>query len=326
VLRSAKKTAFGGQAHNIRVKTMPTMPLFSGGNELDTSAEKFGFLDASNDAIAQPELLKDRMERSGYLYFPGFFNRDDVKAARLAVCEELAAEGLLDPEQPVELAIAKPDANMAFRPDIANGDKSGKLIRKVIYGEKIMEFFSTFLGGGSTHYDFTWMRTIAPGLGSQAHCDVIFMGRGTTNLYTAWVPFGDVPLNVGGLLLIEGSHHDNNVLESYCTMDYDSSCQNRPDQHPLVTAGFHNSGAISENMPEMRNTVGGRLLTAEEYKMGDLLIFSVFLVHGSLDNHSKEIRLSTDSRYQLKSDPIDERWIGEHPPGHGGKSVVGMIC
>lgn len=303
-----------------------TTPLFSGGNELDTSPEKFGFLRESNDAIADADVLRERMDRDGYLFLPGFFDREDVRAARLAVCEEFAEEGLLDPEQPIELAIARLDTKLAFRPDIANGDQSGKLIRKVIYGEKIMQFFSMFLSGEATHYDFTWMRTIAPGLGSPAHCDVIFMGRGTTNLYTAWVPFGDVPLNVGGLLLIEGSHHDHNVLESYCTMDYDSSCQNRPDEHPLKTAGFHSSGAISDNMPQMRDTVGRRLLTAQEYKMGDLLIFSVFLVHGSLDNQSKEIRMSTDSRYQLKSEPLDERWVGEHPPGHGGDSVRGAIC
>ena len=60
--------------------------------------------------------------------------------------------------------------------------------------------------------------------------------------------------------------------------------------------------------------------------MGDVLIFSVFTVHGSLDNQSNEIRLSTDSRYQLASEPLDERWMGEKPPAHGGNSIRGMIC
>lgn len=306
--------------------TVPSTALYSGGKELDLSPDKFGFLEESNSIIAEPDALRDRMERDGYLFFPGFFDREDVRSARLAVCEELAEEGLLDPALPIELAMARPDTKLSFRPDIANGNKAGKLIRDVIYGNRIMSLFSLFLGGEATHYDFTWMRTIAPGLGSPAHCDVIFMGRGTTNLYTAWVPFGDVPLNVGGLLVIEGSHKDPNVLESYCTMDYDSACHNHSGKHPLETAGFHSSGAISDNMPLMRSTLGGRLLTAQEYKMGDLLIFSVFLVHGSLDNQSKEIRLSTDSRYQLKCEPLDERWIGENPPGHGGRSVKNVIC
>jgi len=308
------------------MSAVESVALTSSGIELDPSPERFGFLLDSNDVITDATALRHRMERDGYLYLPGFLNREDVKAARVAVCEELFEEGLLDPEAPIELAIAKPGVDMSFRPDIANGHRAGELIRKVIYGDRIMEFFTHFLGGEATHYDFTWMRTIAPGHGSQAHCDVIFMGRGTKNLYTAWIPFGDVPLHVGGLLLIEGSHHNQQVRDCYCTLDYDTSCQNRPEETPLRAAGFYNSGAISEDMREMRNSVGGRLLTAKEYKMGDLLIFSVYLVHGSLDNHSKEIRLSTDSRYQLASEPLDERWVGENPPGHGGNSVKGMIC
>ena len=300
--------------------------LTSGGIELDSSPERFGFMRESNDILGDVEVLRERMERDGYLYFPGFLDREEIKIARHAVCEELAAEGLLEPDEPVDLAIAKPNVDMAFRPDIANGDGAGKLLRNVIYGDKVMEFFSGFLGGKATHYDFTWMRTIAPGKGSLPHCDVVFMGRGTKNLYTAWVPFGDVPLHVGGLLLLEGSNNDEGVRRNYCTLDVDTACQNRPNESQLNAAGYPGFGALSYDMRETRNSVGGRLLTAEEFHMGDLLIFSVYTVHGSLDNHSREIRLSTDSRYQLASEPLDERWVGEHPPGHGGNSVKGMIC
>jgi hypothetical protein len=60
--------------------------------------------------------------------------------------------------------------------------------------------------------------------------------------------------------------------------------------------------------------------------MGDLLTFSVYTVHGSLDNQSNEIRLSSDSRYQLADEPMDERWVGENPPGHGGDSIKKLIC
>ena len=45
----------------------------------------------------------------------------------------------------------------------------------------------------------------------------------------------------------------------------------------------------------------------------------MFMLHGSLDNRSKlgRVRLSSDARYQLASDPIDERWVGENPVAHG---------
>jgi hypothetical protein len=52
----------------------------------------------------------------------------------------------------------------------------------------------------------------------------------------------------------------------------------------------------------------------------------MFTVHTSLDNHSDRIRISSDTRYQLASEPVDERWVGEQPPGHGPSIKQGMIC
>ncbi len=303
-----------------------TLKLMAGGIDLDTSPERFGFLLESCDAIHDIQELRARFDRDGYLYLPGFLNRVAVQTARLAICEALNEKELLDPEFPLDMAIAREGSSMAFRPDIAKHPKAGPLIEEVIYGEKIMDFFTDFLSGQATHFDFTWVRTVSPGIGSYPHCDVIFMGRGTKNLCTSWVPFGDVPLEVGGLLLLEGSHLDKETRSTYASMDIDTACVNRNNENEVKAAGYPAYGAISLDFRSTRDRIGGRLLTAKEYKMGDLLIFNVYLVHGSLDNQSREIRLSTDSRYQLASEPLDERWIGENPPGHGGDSVKGLIC
>jgi hypothetical protein len=52
----------------------------------------------------------------------------------------------------------------------------------------------------------------------------------------------------------------------------------------------------------------------------------MFTLHASLDNQTERVRLSTDSRYQLASEAVDERWIGEKPLAHGPEAKVGMIC
>jgi hypothetical protein len=52
----------------------------------------------------------------------------------------------------------------------------------------------------------------------------------------------------------------------------------------------------------------------------------MFTVHASLDNHSREVRLSSDSRYQLAAEPIDERWVGEQPIAHGPAAKKPTIC
>ena len=82
---------------------------------------------------------------------------------------------------------------------------------------------------------------------------------------------------------------------------------------------------LSEDPADLQRQLGLPWSTAE-YRAGDLLTFSIQTVHCSLDNHSDRIRLSSDSRYQLASDPIDERWIGDEPIGHGPDAKRGMIC
>jgi len=84
-------------------------------------------------------------------------------------------------------------------------------------------------------------------------------------------------------------------------------------------------GALSRNPVKLRQNLGGRWLTAN-FRAGDLLTFTIYTVHSSTDNQTRELRLSTDSRYQLASDPIDERWIGENPIAHGPDAKKGMIC
>ena len=77
---------------------------------------------------------------------------------------------------------------------------------------------------------------------------------------------------------------------------------------------------MTSNPVALRQKLGGRWLTTD-FKAGDVLSFSMGTVHASLDNHSKQIRPSTDSRYQLASEPVDERWVGPPPASHGAVSA-----
>ena len=84
-------------------------------------------------------------------------------------------------------------------------------------------------------------------------------------------------------------------------------------------------GSYSTDASAARQELGGRWLTAE-YRMGDLLVFGMYTMHASSDNNTNQIRLSSDSRYQLASAPADERWIGANPPANGIRAQKGMIC
>jgi ectoine hydroxylase-related dioxygenase (phytanoyl-CoA dioxygenase family) len=175
------------------------------------------------------------------------------------------------------------------------------------------------------------------------HCDLVFMGRGTPDVLTCWTPFGDIPLGGGGLMLLEDSHRKSVVrLADYLRQDVDTYCVNGPNadavregtlqwehwEEPAPGRGW--DGEITENAVALREEWGGRWLTAERFRMGDVLIFSMRTVHAGTDNDTNALRLSTDSRYQRADAPVDERWVagpnGEPPIGHGTAAKRGKIC
>ena len=259
------------------------------------------------------------------MFLPGCLDRDEVIAARLALTDRLAAEGFLDPNFPSEQAIAKPGSDLYFR---HNTPLESDALPKLLYSGRMMSLYERLLGGAVRHFDFTWIRNVTPGGGTAPHCDIVYMGRGTTNLYTSWTPLGDISYEVGGLMALENSHKNARLRNGYGRKDADEWCMNRreePGNGPGAGGNIGHGGSLSSDPVRLRQGLGGRWLTSE-FEMGDLLIFSMYLVHASLDNHSREIRLSTDTRYQLASEPIDERWIGEIPIGHGPEAKRGLIC
>ena len=97
----------------------------------------------------------------------------------------------------------------------------------------------------------------------------------------------------------------------------------RGEEHGQIR--WNSSGAYAHDAIAVREELAGRWLTAE-YELGDLLVFCMYLLHASSDNQTDRIRLSSDSRYQLASEPVDERWIGDDPPAHGIRAKRGMVC
>ena len=306
------------------MSTIALPPLSSCGKPLDPSPRRLGVLRSSVDAVGDYAELRARFDAEGYLYIPGFFDREEVMEARMSVVRQLHAEGALDPAYDPSEAVAAPGVRMSFRPDLANNNPT---IKGLVYSERVMAFYDGLLGGPSRHYDYTWLRAVAPGRSTQPHFDVVYMGRGTKRVCTAWTPLSDVTFEggMGGLAILEGSHRITEMTEGYGQMDVDEFCENKPGVSRMEDAGYKSFGSFSDDPVDLAERFDLRWLTAE-YRMGDLLTFSMFTLHASTDNLSNRIRLSTDSRYQLASEPVDERWVGENPPGHGGVSRRDLIC
>jgi hypothetical protein len=269
--------------------------------------------------------LRARMFEEGHLFLPGYLNRDEVLDARHEVLSRMATEGMLDSDSPLMDGVVARDRRLGFSPHYAVKNAP---LEKVLYEGAMMEFFSGFLGQPVRHFDYTWLRAVSRGYGTAPHLDVVYMGRGTKNLWTAWTPLGDIPLEMGGLMILERSHQHERLNNGYGRKDVDKYCVNHVGEGYTKMGGGGNitpGGWLSKNPVKLRQNLGGRWLTTN-FRAGDMLVFSMFTVHTSLDNHSDRIRISSDTRYQLASEPMDERWVGENPPAHGPSIKQGMIC
>lgn len=293
---------------------------------LDTSEEAFGELRDSALIAGDARQLRTRMQEDGYLFIRGFFKRDDVLAARKVIVDRLAAEGVLELGTDPMDAIIKTGAASHFRPDLTQNNQP---LMDLIYGEQMMEFYSDFFGEPALHFDFTWLRAMEPSLGTQPHCDIVYMGRGEREkLLTAWVPLGDAPLRLGGLMVLEGSHLHHEKLRHYLERDVDTYCSNgrHADEIEAGKKQWEWNGTLSKDPVSLREKLGGRWLTTA-FEAGDLLTFTMYTVHASLDNQSgNRIRFSSDSRYQPASSPADERWVGVNPIAHSLAGKRGRVC
>ena len=293
---------------------------------LDTSDAAFGELRESSYLVGDGERLRERLQEDGYLFIRGFHKRDDVVAARRVMVERLEKEGVLEPGTDPMDAIIKKGDNRFFRPDLTEGNAP---LFDLLYGRGMMGFYGEIFSEPALHYDFTWLRAMGPGNGSCPHCDVVYMGRGERErLLTAWCPLGDVSLRLGGLMVLEGSNHQHERIRNYLERDVDTYCVNgrHAEEIEAGTKQWEWSGILSRDPRSLQQKLGGRWLTTE-FEAGDLLTFTMYTVHASLDNQTPDrIRFSSDSRYQPASAPADERWVGANPVAHGRAGKRGRIC
>ncbi len=296
------------------------------GMKLDMSAEAFGRPRCANELLDDPQALRARMAEDGYLYLRDYLDKAQVMAARVEITKRLAERGMLHPDHPAIEAVTRPGVTIRGEHNLAANNPP---LSQLLYAGRMMDFFSRLLAGPVRHYDNTWFRAVpGGGQGTYPHCDLIYMGRGTFNVYTTWTPIGDVSLELGGLMLLEGSHRLTEKLQKYLHRDVDEYCTNRADAAQIESGEKRWQdwdGRLASNPVTLRKNLGGRWLTTE-FNAGDMLVFGMAMVHASLDNQTSSFRLSSDSRYQLASEPVDDRWIGANPAGHGPAGKRGKIC
>jgi hypothetical protein len=267
-----------------------------GSRELEMDGKQLTELKSSNDILHDIQALRDRMEEDGYLLIRGFHDRDKVLQARTGILEKMDRMGKLDRDTQLEDGVMADGSKTIF---FGGTNEDLPALLNVLNGEHIMSFFDAFLGEQSLTYHYKWLRAVGKGDFTGAHYDIVYMGRGTQNVYTVWSPLGDVSYEMGGLAICLGSHRFETLKQSYGSKDSDRDGFGHYTNDPLV---------ITEKF-------GGQWATTQ-FQAGDVLIFGMFLMHCSLENTTNQYRLSVDARYQSAYEKVDDRWSGKKPKGH----------
>ena len=250
----------------------------------------------TDDIREDTAALQACLAKEGYLLFRNFHDREQIMKARGEILAYMSEEDMLRPDGPVEEGgIGPGNRSTIFRHKIIQ-DRFPSFL-EVVNSDRIITFFERYLSGGVLSLDHKWLRAVGHGVHTNAHCDVVYMGKGTKQLYTVWTAFDDITLDMGPLAVNLGSHQRHQLKATY----------GASDAHDDLETGW-----LSDDPHEVTDMLDTRWASTS-FTMGDVVIFGMYFLHGSLDNTSVRYRLSSDTRYQLASEPVDVRHMGDTP-------------
>lgn len=302
----------------VTVVSVREMPLISNGFTLSTSPDRLGWLQPS-DPKQPMAALREQYQAQGYLWLKHCLDRAEILAFRRRFFAAFQDLGLLAPgSDPMDGLYANAgEDRSAVRSRMTEFAQSAAY-EAFCLAKPILQFYEEFLGGSVFLHKRKIIRFTRPQdpNSTGAHYDLTYLRGGTDRLCSSWIPIGDVPVDLGGLVYLEGSDAWGRKMEA----EFSVKNANLPPEERIsaynqnMTAG----GYVTKNLPELADRLNTRWLMAD-YEAGDMVIHSGYMIHAATMNRSEQgiMRLSTDIRYQLLRDPIDPRWQNHWNPNDG---------
>ena len=273
-----------------------------------------GEMTDSADLLERPQALRERLAEDGYLYLKGVLPPVLIDQARHEVLGRLEQVGEVLP--PAQQAIfSGTSRRVELVPDLGAFWKSvseGAHLRALSHGTTMNRIMALLFGVPVRPQDYIFLRAGVRGRATGLHFDYPFFTRAHDQVCTVWLPIGNVPVDEGPLMVVEGSHRYRDLIDAMIGFD--------------VSRDTSRKAAFSQDAVTFARERGTRLLT-RNFEAGDLAVFGMYTAHGSLENHSpiNRVRLSCDVRWQPASLPVDERYFGANPPGTTGASYGELV-
>ena len=283
--------------------------LTSNGYALSSAPNRLGWLTASTPSDSM-DSLRAQFDEQGYLWLKGILDRDEVldfrhryfsafKETGLVRCDIDPGEGIYDG--------ARLDKNLIRKTQMETHRWAA--YEAFCLAKPIYRFYEAFFEGAVYLHKRKLIRHVPPGDVSTtgAHYDLVYLRAGTDAVCTSWIPIGDTPPAMGGLLYLENSHHFGRRKEAeFSKLNADLPPEER------ISAYNKNMGLggwLTKDLPSLADRLDTRWLMAD-YEAGDMVIHGAYTTHAATSNASPErrIRLSTDIRYQRVKEEIDVRW------------------
>ncbi len=247
----------------------------------------------STSLLLDAAALRQRAREDGCLFFRGLLPQDDVLDVRGQVLEVCRRHGWLvegsDPMQGVVRAegavIESGDPRwQAFYCDVLKL----RAFHALALHDKMVDALGVLFGEAVLPHSRNICRAMFPQTQTHStppHQDHFYIG-GSDETWTAWIPLGDCPAELGSLAVARGTHAGGFIR----------------DVHEAKGAG----GRAVE-VAEEAAWFGG------DFECGDVLFVHSLAVHQGRDNGTADrLRLSVDYRYQPQSHPVREDSLLPH--------------
>lgn len=286
-----------------------TQPLTSNGFLLESGANRLGRLTPTDPRTPIAQLRK-QYAAQGYLWLKGLLDRNEVLAFRGRFFGALADTGLIkagtDPRDGIYSGGGEDHRQIAklMHEIVRWSSYESFCLQKPIY-----EFYNALFEGESYLHKRKLIRFTKPQdpNSTGAHYDLTYLRAGTDQVATSWIPIGDIPVHMGGLVYLENSHTWGvRMEEEFRAQNLDMS---REEQINAYNKNMSSTGWLTKDLPNLAARLDSRWLIAD-YEAGDMVVHSAYMIHAATSNEADDgtMRLSTDIRFQRVRDEIDIRW------------------
>ncbi|MCY3976674.1 MAG: phytanoyl-CoA dioxygenase family protein [Chloroflexi bacterium] len=272
-----------------------------GFRDVEFPSADLGELRESQDLLDDVGALWQRLNEDGYLLLRRLIDRENVINARNVVLQHMQVQQALQPDTPL-LQGVMPRGGKSVQMMGRKGIAHHPAVLAAVEHPALFALFEGLFAEPALTYSYKWLRGVGNEEYTGAHFDFVYMGRGSPNLYTVWIPFDDIEITRGALAICRGSHNLASfarIRDTYGKMDVDRD---------------RIEGWFELDPPKIVERFGGQWL-GSHYRAGDVIIFGMHTMHASTTNLTNRFRLSCDVRFQPASEPMDERWA-KHGRGH----------